>query len=141
MQPTELHTRLAHDRGATRDADGVHTFAISFRSARGPTAQRVVVRPVSVRERAWLLVHAEVCATSQLDSNRAVGHGATIAVGGLCAFEGAYVLQHAMPLSATYEDLDTAIYLVAHEAARLRENVGGLDTARAAADVFAGYAE
>lgn len=138
----EVRARLARERGAIHDAEGGTTLAVHFVTAHGAgVAQAVSVWPVTVRDGSWLLVRAEVCATSWFESGRAVRHGATLAVGSLCAFNGAYVMQHTVPLSATYADLDATIYLVAHEAARLRELVVDLTPSRASCDAFAAYAE
>lgn len=101
--------------------------------------QSVTVRVVSVGERPWLLVYAEVCSVVRYDSATVVGHAATLAVGGLCAYDDRYYLQHSLPLSATAVDLDAALYLVAHEAARMR--VCAPATVPAREQVFAYYAE
>lgn len=84
--------------------------------------QSVMVRAVSVSERPWLLVYAEVCSVARYESKTAVAHAATLAVGGLCVFDDRYFLHHSLPRSTPRADLDAALFLVAHEAARLRES-------------------
>lgn len=130
---------LCARRSATSDPDGTIVIPIALRFSQGDVEQHVMVRSSAIHGRAWLLVFAEVCASSQLDSMTAVAHAATLGVGGLVMLDGTYFLQHAVPASATALDIDLAIDLIAHEAARLR--VAAVAPIRAAEQLFSGFAD
>lgn len=133
MQISELDAHLrAGYRMVDHDDD---SWSIDF----SELDQSVTIRVVTVAELPWLLVFAEVCSVVRYDSKTVVGHSATLAVGGLCAYDGRYFLQHAVPLSASTTDVDAVVYLVAHEAARLRTSAPTPAAPRES--LFAHYAE
>jgi hypothetical protein len=133
MQIADVHAHLRAGYRTTEGSDD-ESWSLEFPEL----DQRVIVRVVSVTERPWLLVYAEVCPIVRYDSKSVIGHAATLAVGGLCAYDDRYYLQHSLPLSATTTDLDAVLYLVAHEAARLRVTA---PTFARPDSLFAHYAE
>lgn len=86
--------------------------------------QGVYGQLVTVEERAFVVLRAEVCSDRALDPQAALLHSAKLVLGALVLVGNHYVLRYSVPLSSlALADLDYALTYLAREAAMTRARV------------------
>jgi hypothetical protein len=116
-----------HLRGRfTLAGDTGRAVILSFQVPGGgrEVAQSVLVAPVETHGEPWLIILADLFSEASLPHRSALLYQDTLPFGAIVLRKEIYLFRHGIALERmAWEDLERAIRLCAHEAARLRLNV------------------
>jgi hypothetical protein len=121
----QLRVYLRARYGLVVDRADVVGMVWQFTDGDTPVYQHLKIFAVQAFGAPWLVFRAEVCPADLVSAQQAMAHNCTLAVGAL-AFDGdVCIVRRACPLhTMTGADLEQTVEFVAHEAARMRKQLG-----------------